>query len=356
MKTRYAIGCMSGTSLDGLDISYIKVLGEGLEIQVELIDSCSVSISEITEFFKICIDENAVELSSILKAANDFGQLHAKSIKEFIKDRPVDLICVHGQTLYHKPPLSCQLINPFVIAKEINCPVVYDLRGMDLACGGEGAPLTPMSDLIMYKQKMDTVIINLGGFSNFTYLPKDLDINKIEGGDICVCNQLLDALYKNNFDAPYDIGGKEALLGNVNEKLFSEITLQLNKQAKSKRSLGSNDELKNLLIVTTEYTIQDQLRTFCEAIAYVICQNIPTNAEHLIVAGGGACNQALLKALKLFFKGTVVLSDDYGIPVQERESMGFAVLGVLCQDRIPITLSKITNKSSHLVSGAWILP
>jgi anhydro-N-acetylmuramic acid kinase len=197
---RKVVGCMTGTSMDGLDVCLMQIDGQGFDMKVKILAQGSFGLEAFRDRFQKISNSQSINLSDYLQAALDFGKFHASSISSVIKKLRIDLICVHGQTLFHKPPLSLQLLNPYPIASSLKTPVVYDLRGMDLACGGEGAPITPIADQILYQIKRPTAILNFGGFCNYTFIqPKNAKL-EVTGGDICACNLFLNQLSKLLFE------------------------------------------------------------------------------------------------------------------------------------------------------------
>jgi len=353
---RKVVGCMTGTSMDGLDVCLMQIDGHGFEMKVKILAHGSFGLEAFREQFQKISNSQVIELSSYLQTALDFGSFHATSISSVIKKQKVDLICVHGQTLYHKPPLSLQLMNPYPIASKLEVPVVYDLRGMDLACGGEGAPITPIADQILYQIKQPTAILNFGGFSNYTFIQSKDSKLVVLGGDICACNLFLNQLSKILFNKPFDEDGRFALKGNLNLTLYHFVVNILSAQAERKKSLGTNDDgINEILNRATKIPPEDVLRTVCSAIAEVISQKI-NFAEMIIVAGGGSNNRCLMVELANKCKGKIKASQELGVPAEVREAACFAILGALSQDKIPITIPSITGGKHSFVSGSWVYP
>lgn len=354
--SRKVIGCMTGTSMDGLDVCLLDVEGRGLDMKIKILNQGSFELKDFRDSFQEISKSNSTSLSNLLQLALDFGRLHATAIKSVIKHTKIDLICVHGQTLFHKPPLSLQLMNPFPIAAELNTPIVYDLRAMDLACGGEGAPITPIADQILYQISKPTAILNFGGFCNYTLIHKTNLKTEITGGDICVCNLILNQLCKHFFNIPFDENGKLGLKGKLNLSLLPFVLNLLKSQSDRKKSLGTNDDgVEQIIKKSEKIPPHDVLRTVCCAIAEVIASRV-INAETIILAGGGAYNRCLTTELQYRFAGTVKTSQELGVPAEMREAACFAILGALCQDRVSIIIPAITGGKHSCISGAWVFP
>ncbi|NQT35509.1 anhydro-N-acetylmuramic acid kinase [bacterium] len=364
---RLIAGCMTGTSIDGLDVALVRITGQGLAMKVTVLNCLEVELGDLVIPLKRLSLQQPMKAEEITRIARDFGLLHLKALGELAGDNKLDLVSIHGQTVLHKPPLSWQLINPSVIAYGLDIPVVYDLRAADLTKGGEGAPITPLADFILFRNDRETRgIVNLGGFCNVTLLPPcpeedDLStvstcIDNIAGMDICSCNQLLDRIADKLFGEPYDDNGLHAAKGKVLSEGFETLLRMLSDQANEKRSLGTGDELEEWLHkYSSGHSAADIARTACAAIAQAIvnsCQPV----DRLIIAGDGVKNSILMNEIRNRAVVPVVLSDDYDIPFMFREAVAMAVLGALCQDRIPITLPQVTGVDIAPVSGCWIIP
>jgi anhydro-N-acetylmuramic acid kinase len=301
--------------------------------------------------------------------SREFALLHIEALRELVGGGRVDLVAVHGQTVFHAPPVSWQLLCAAPIAQALGAPVVFDLRAADLAAGGQGAPITPLADYVFFRDARETRgVLNLGGFCNYTWLPRGAGssadagemgavegLAAIRGGDICACNQLLDALARTLLSAAWDEGGRRALAGRVQPQMRDELLELLRGQAAASRSLGTGDELRGWIERRRDdVAAQDVLRCACDAIAAVAAERIG-GVDRLIVAGGGVRNGALRAALSQ--RAAVSISDDLGVPAQGREAAAMAVLGALCQDRVPITLPQITGcREPAPVAGVWVYP
>ncbi|NQU05113.1 MAG: anhydro-N-acetylmuramic acid kinase, partial [Calditrichaeota bacterium] len=234
----------------------------------------------------------------------------------------------------------------------------FDLRAADLAGGGEGAPITPLADYILFRDTKETrYIVNLGGFCNVTALSQGLLLeNKISGKDLCACNQLLDKIAANFFHKPFDTNGFQAKHGSVQSESFEKLLELLTSQSNAKRSLGTGDEIAAWIRrFSSRHIGADIARTACAAIAETI-MNYCESADRIILAGGGVMNKTLLREIRKRFDIPVDLSDEHGIPAQYREAVAMAVLGALCQDRVPITLPDVTGVEEAPVSGCWVMP
>jgi anhydro-N-acetylmuramic acid kinase len=363
VKLRRVVGCMTGTSLDGLDASLVEIEGEGLAMRARAVRSLSRGLGEVGPRLRAIAEQKPVTAAEIASVSRDFALLHASAILELLAGEKTDLVCVHGQTVFHKPPLSWQLMQPAPIAHAVGCPVVYDLRQADLAAGGQGAPITPIADWVLFsRHSRRFAVVNLGGFANVSqwdtllydeFPPETHGIYGIDGGDICACNQLLDAIARIRLERPYDEDGRVSLAGVMDDGTYARLRAALTEQNQRGRSLGTGDELQALISEFETVPTSTLLRSACEAIARVVVSRV---GFEFAVAGGGTRNKGLMTALGSQLGHGMRTTADFGVPIEYREAICFAVLGALCQDRVPITIPAVTGVSKAPLSGAWVYP
>ena len=358
---RHVVGCMSGTSLDGLDLARVELCGQGRELVAGTIQHAHVGLGDLQSRLREATTES-LTAAQWTRLALDLGILHAKAIQEAWPDEPIDLVAAHGQTLHHAPPESLQLLNPWPIAHALDCTVVCDLRGADLIAGGQGAPITPLADLVLYRPLIgDTglTILNLGGFANATVIaPPNLEAP--DGFDCCPCNHLLDAAARTFLGKPYDEDGRVAESGTPDPGVAAELAESISRLRTERRSGGSGDEGIELALDTCRRMdgadIGDQLATLAEAIARSVATAMPDSPpDRICLAGGGARNNALRKALDRHLSGSIEEMENALVPIDAREAAGMAVLGCLAMDGSPITFPGITGRAgSAAFDGVWI--
>lgn len=368
LRVRHVVGCMTGTSLDGLDAALVRVEGDGLSMRARFVHGVSLELGPLAAPLRDLAEQRPTTAGAIARVMLDFAHLHVHAVRTLLAQArplapqppatPCDLVCVHGQTVFHAPPLSWQLFQPAPLAHALGVPVVCDLRQMDLAMGGQGAPITPLADVVLYRDALpagDGAIVNLGGFVNITRLPADRTAERVRGGDVCACNQLLDALARELLGSPFDHDGREASRGVCHPGALADLCKALQAQAQGGRSLGTGDET-HAWIARWRGAVPacDLARTACEAIARQVCI-ASGDVACIVLAGGGVRNAALRSALHTHATGArVATSDELGVPGGYREAAGFAVLGALAQDGVPFTLPAITGRApGSLVGGAW---
>ena len=353
---RHVAGCMTGTSLDGIDLVLLGIDGHGTDMRVQLVAQANLPLGEVGTRLRRLAEQQPMTAGEIVKLANDFSALHIEALQELTNRQELDLVAVHGQTVFHAPPLSWQLINPVIIAHTLSVPVVYDLRAADLAVGGQGAPITPLADYILFRHSSERrVIVNLGGFCNITRLPAHDLIKQIDGGDVCACNQVLDALARKLLGMSYDRDGQRALAGEVKARPMAALVERLKAQAEGERSLGTGDELASWADQFQVVAPDDLMRSACAAIAEVIVK-AAGDTDRIALSGGGVRNRALVYELRERSTALVSTTDDLGIPATLREATAMAILGALCEDRVPITVKRITGVTQAPVAGCWVRP
>jgi 1,6-anhydro-N-acetylmuramate kinase len=354
---RIVLGCMTGTSMDALDVAAVAITGRGLECRTRLLASHTVPLDDLRDPLRSLASGLPMDAGAIARLAGALGELHATACRHVAREAGrCDLASAHGQTVLHNAGVTWQLLDPWPIALEMECPVVFDLRRADVACGGEGAPITPLADWVLFRSDEETrVVVNLGGFCNITRLPAGGAPEDVRGGDVCACNQILDHASRRVLGAPYDAGGARAGAGTPNDEATDELAATLRAQAKAGRSLGTGDEGGAWVDAWRErLTPNDLLASAAAAIGRTIGDSVG-KAARVLVAGGGAKHAPLVAAIAESCGVPVEPTDDHGVPAHLREAVCMAVLGACCADGVAITLPKVTGRRDRpLLHGAWI--
>lgn len=354
MKNEYlVVGLMSGTSLDGLDVALCRFKFQ----EKWTYDILSAETFEYSHELKASLasahNKKAAELAQLHV---DLGMLHGKMVNTFLKsakEKP-DFISSHGHTIFHQPEhsLTLQISSAPHIAAITGLSVVADFRTSDVALGGQGAPLVPIGDLLLFPEF--TYCLNLGGIANISI--KRNEKNSIEAFDICVCNMMLNHVaLQLGFE--YDDGGKLASTGEVNGALLNEMNALAFYQQSPPKSLGKEFFESQILslIDKNELKKSDLLRTLVEHIAIQI--SFITNQNHtgkLLVTGGGAFNTFLLERIESLSTATIVIPDKKIVAF--KEAMIFAFLGLLRYREEVNCLASVTGAKSDHCAGAVYLP
>lgn len=368
-QSRRIVGAMTGTSIDAIDLALVEVTGRGLAMRCRMLAALSRPLGGLELPLRALAQQKSATAGQIARLSTEFGELHARAIRELLASAHshADLACVHGQTIFHEPPVSLQLLNPAPIAERLRIPVVYDLRQADLAASGQGAPITPLADWVLFRAADEPrAIVNLGGFCNITLLPgapasgdATQWVDAITGFDVCACNQSLDLASRLGLEQPFDVDGAAASVGAPDVSAVRDLRATLERQRHSRRSLGTQDDAAAW---ATRWSAlisgPDLVRSACEAIGGVIAQSVlDSGARTAFLAGGGTRNAALVNIIAnhLSRDVDVALTDECGIPTSCREAVCMGVLGALCQDGVPITLPAVTGRRAGMVlSGSWL--
>ncbi len=353
-----AIGLMSGSSLDGLDIVFVQLDEVGGKWGYEILKAECVSYTD--EW--IARLRNARELSApeFIRLNTDYGRLLGNIVQNFITkheiDHQVQIIGSHGHTVLHEPEnnTSCQIGDGASIAAITGLPVVSDLRNLDVALGGQGAPIVPIGDQLLYGAY--DYLLNIGGIANVTVPHNGASL----AFDVCTANQALNALAQQE-GKPYDDGGELAKSGQVIEALLEALTQEAYYQQAAPKSL-SNEKAKELVLpklMATGRATKDLLRTMVQLIVDEVTaavEEYPTDKEDakLLVTGGGAHNTFLVELLqKQLPKVTVQVPD--ADTVNYKEAVVMALIGVLRFREETNVLSSVTGAEKDSISGAlWM--
>lgn len=353
MRSRLVVGCMTGTSIDALDASLVRIEGTGLSCRAVHVRSISKSLGSLAGPLRELAEQRPMSAGEIAALSHDFAVLHADAVEELCAGEKPDLISVHGQTVFHSPPVSWQMFQPGPLVRRLRTSVVFDLRAADLAAGGQGAPLTPLADWILLRDRGGScAVVNLGGFSNITILPGG-GIDQISARDVCPCNLLLDAIARERMGVAFDDGGRAAMSAKADPQATDDLARTFATSG-SPRSLGTGDERFEWMRKHAAMLSGPELAaSACAAIGNEIGRAI-RGASTAFVAGGGAKNAALVHAIEGSSGCAVRAFDECGVPGAFRESVAWAILGALCEDAVPVTLPQVTGCASPApVAGVW---
>lgn len=341
-----AIGLMSGTSLDGLDICFSKFWRENGKWKFEILNAETISYPEILENQL----RNSINLSSqdLLALNADYGFYLGKTVNNFIKKNnlsAIDLIASHGHTVFHQPKrkFTLQIADGRAIKAETGIPVIYDFRSQDVLLGGNGAPLVPIGDELLFSDY--DACLNLGGFSNISFKINDQRI----AFDIAPVNIVLNRLAKY-FNQNYDENGNLARKGNINNELLKKLN-NLNFYAESHpKSLGIEWCNEHIFPLFSDTDTSDTLATFTEHIAQQISDVIRKNRlKKVLFTGGGTYNTFLIEKIMTKTNAEIVIPEKQIIDY--KEALIFAFMGVLRLNNEVNVLSSATGSIHDHSSG-----
>ena len=348
MKTYFAIGLMSGTSLDGLDICYAKFQNiTNWEFEILKTETIPYSPEWKNRL------QNAILLSAedLLALDKEYGFYLGEKTQEFISKNNIadlDFIASHGHTVFHQPQrkFTLQIGDGRAIKLTTKKPVIYDFRSQDVLMGGNGAPLVPIGDELLFSQY--DACLNLGGFSNIS-LQKNhqriaFDISPVN----VVLNYFAEKLGKN-----YDENGDFARNGAINFKILEQLNALTFYQKSAPKSLGVEFVNSVVFPLLKDETPENIIATFTEHIAEQIAKVFNDNQlKTVLVTGGGTFNTYLLEKIREKSQTELIVPDENIINF--KEALIFAFMGVLRLRNEVNVLCSATGSSENHCSGILV--
>jgi len=346
VKNYRVLGLMSGTSLDGLDIAYCNFVKNKKKWKFKLI---SFDFIEYTSAWKKKLTDLFYDINSLEQVELEYTEFISNSINEFIKKNNVivDYISSHGHTIFHNPKkgITKQIGNGDIIFARTKIPVIYNFREQDVKFGGQGAPLVPYGDSLLFSE-YDSCL-NLGGFSNISFNRK----NKISAFDICPLNIVLNYLSKKK-RLLFDEGGVNASKGKIDLNLLRQLNSIDYYKKYPPKSLSKEwlDDVFLSILNKYQLPIDDLLRTCVEHFSIQISKVfLEFKIEGSLVTGGGVFNKFLISQIKQKSKTNLIIPPKKII--MYKEAIIFAFLGLLRVRNEINCLSEITGSSKNHSSG-----
>lgn len=339
---------MSGTSLDGVDLAHIKFEINQHNWNYEIYECETISYTnEMISKLKKGINFSNNELSDL---NTEYTLLLGNIISTFIEKHKlsdIDAVCSHGHTILHQPEkgFTLQIGNLPEIAKFSKQKVICNFRIQDVKFGGQGAPLVPIGDRILFSEY--DFCLNLGGFSNISFEENNQRI----AFDISPVNTVLN-FYANTFGFEYDNKGKISETGKLNSELYEELN-NLEFFSKSfPKSLGFEFVKDTVLPIIESYTItaEDKMRTFTEHIAFQIGKIFESKSGKVLISGGGVYNDFLINRMRAHLPTIEIIIPDEKT-IQFKEALIFALLGVLKLRNEVNVLASVTGAKHDHSSG-----
>lgn len=342
------IGVMSGTSLDGIDLAYINfsIQNNKWEYTIQTAETIPYSLDWIKKL------KNAVDFSDnqLIELNDKYTEYLGQIILHFIKKNnitTIDAICSHGHTILHQPQngFTLQIGNLPKIAQIVNQKVVCDFRVQDVQLGGQGAPLVPIGDRILFSEF--DFCLNLGGFSNISFEEKGQRI----AFDISPVNTVLN-FYANQLGFDYDDKGSISRSGNLNIELLNALNKLDFYQKKHPKSLGFEfvKEIVLPLIDTYFISTADKMHTFIEHVAFQTSLALPQKQGKLLITGGGAYNNFLIERMHFYLPNIEIIVPDTKT-LEFKEALIFGLLGILKLRNEVNALSSVTGALKDHSSG-----
>ncbi len=351
------IGLMSGTSLDGLDIAFCRFSVDNNKWKYEILNCQTIAYPEHWKQKLLSLER--ADAQTFEQTNVDYGHYLGGLVSDFIVRHSIkaDFVASHGHTIFHQPDkkLTVQIGSGSAIASKCNLPVACDFRTLDVALGGQGAPLVPIGDKLLFPEY--DFCLNLGGFANVSY---NLPSPSGEGAgvriayDICPVNIVMNAIAERN-GKPFDDSGNMAKEGMLSGYLLNELNqIGFYKMIMdAPKSLGKEWVIKNIDPLLDQYEISDEdlLRTFCEHIAFQIGKSLKNKRKgKMLVSGGGVYNHFLMECIKKNTEHELVILDKNTI--EYKEALIFAFLGVLRMRNEVNCLKSVTGAMRDSCGGA----
>ena len=380
-----AIGLMSGTSADALDIALVDLFpGESGRISLKLKAFKSVPYPvELQTRIKRIAAPNGGNVEEVCKLNAFLGHLFAENVLSFLQEQSlspddIDFIGSHGQTVAHFPEeedwhgirfrSTLQVGDPSVIAARTGILTVGDFRTADTALGGEGAPLVPIFDYLVFRdEKKSRLLVNIGGIANLTFLPAGAEPGDVIAFDTGPGNVLLDYLARRDFHLPFDRDGQIASRGKIDPGLVEELLQDEYFRRPPPKSTGPEYFLGPFLrrfqdaCAARRLSAEDCLASAAELTALslvrAVHQFLPEQPGEVFLSGGGAENPFLVERIR-FHLGVKEMkrSDDLGVPGEAKEAICFALLAYRTLKGEPSNLPRVTGARKAAVLGKICLP
>jgi anhydro-N-acetylmuramic acid kinase len=342
------IGLMSGTSFDGLDIAFCRFFTDNKKWNYELMLAETVPYPALWQE-RLSSLEHATALEFVT-ADTEYGFYLGNLTNDFIRRNKIvpHFIASHGHTIFHRPEkkFSCQIGKGSAIAAVTGLPVICDFRSLDVNLGGQGAPLVPVGDRLLFADF--DFCLNLGGFANISFEKK----GKRVAFDLCPVNTVLNRL-AGKAGLPFDEEGRIARSGKTDERLLAKLDGLDYYSKDAPKSLG-REWLDSTFYPALEHgslSVQDLMRTVCEHIVMQVSRVLPDDpSKKMLVTGGGAFNSFLVECIRNKIKIRLVVPDPD--TVNFKEALIFAFLGVLRWREEINCLASVTGASADSCGGA----
>ena len=388
-KSMVVAGVMSGTSADGVDVAVCRISAprvEGDVPRVKVLGHVGFGYSKAVRAAVLRVMEGeAVPAAEMSRLHWRLGEVYAECVSRAVEELgvKVGLVGCHGQTVHHEAAArrvlggavrsTWQMGEASVIAERLRCPVVSDFRPADLAAGGQGAPLVPMLDYVMFRSgRVSRVLLNLGGIANLTAIPAGGGLDAVMAFDTGPGNMVIDACMARLFGRGFDRGGAVGRRGRVLTSVVDEVLRERYFSALPPKSCGREEfgasfaerfiamcreaggtdaDVVATAAGLTAASVMDAYRRFVWA---HVGQAAPLSKVELVVAGGGVKNAALMAMLREGLEPVGVrvrAMAELGLEAQAKEAVAFALLAWLTWNRMPGNVVTATGANRAVILG-----
>jgi anhydro-N-acetylmuramic acid kinase len=373
-------GVMSGTSADGINVAIVRLLGRGAAVRFSLLAEEQFEYpAAIRKAVLAAMNAPAAKVADLSRLNFLLGEMYAKAVLTTKKRHGIaklDLIGCHGQTIYHQGEASSFLGTQIactwqtgegsIVAQRTGTPVVSDFRIADMAAGGQGAPLVPMLDYVVYRHRTrGRILQNIGGIGNLTAIPAGAKFSDLRAFDTGPGNMVIDACMERLYGQRYDKGGRIGAMGRPMDNAISELLRASYFRMKPPKSAGREEfgtefvqrflkkcgraRKEDVIATATAFTAQSiaqQLRMF-------VTKQSGGRYKDFVVAGGGSKNPTLLRMLAAELGPSLTVRDsaEFGVPAESKEAIAFALLAYLTWNRQPGNVPSATGAKKAVILG-----
>ncbi len=371
-------GLMSGTSVDGIDVALVEIEGEGFDQKITPIAFHEVPFPAGVRQGVLSVSNAQISTARLSQINFLLGELFGEAVAEACRRSSIpldrlDLVGSHGQTIYHQAQpttlydravnSTLQIGEPALIASRVGAPVVADFRPADMAVGGQGAPLVPYVDYLLYRDAAKgRIALNIGGIANLTAIPAGAPPDDVFAFDTGPGNMVIDALV-SQFSVgglTYDRDGRMAASGRVNHQLLAELMREPYLKSRPPKScgreqygaayvsdlLGAGLSAADIVATATAFTVA----SIADAVRSLVSPRM--RVDEMIVSGGGVKNPEIMRRLaEQLPRVTIRRSDQLGISSDAKEAIAFAALAYESWNRRPANLPSATGAKSHAILG-----
>jgi len=367
-----AIGLMSGTSLDGVDAILVEIENNKYK-QLKFI-----TLPYEEEFKKRILKNLSNETAKLAEISSlnfELGHKFVEAIDYLLKGtkytyKDIDFVASHGQTIWHDPhgekcdmavPSTLQIGEPSVISYKTGIKTISNFRTMDVAAGGEGAPLVPYSEYMLYKSEEKNIVLqNIGGISNLTFLPKNCSIEEVFSFDTGPGNIMIDYFVNKYYNKPFDENGNIASSGMIINQLFENLKQDSFIYQAPPKSTGREQysvefmEQLNEKFNLDSFAPEDVICTFAYFTSYCIAYhyiNYLQDIDLVIINGGGSHNKFILKTIEEITNLKIITGEEFGIDSDGKEALAFVVLGHQTLLNKPSNVCSVTGAKDYVILG-----
>lgn len=374
MTEKIAIGLMSGTSLDGVDAVLTKISGYGVDTNLEVLGFTSLDIDDTLrqKILNVSHPESS-RVDDITSLNMELGMIWSNAVTKLLDETQykgaIDFIASHGQTIHHLPNAKAphvrstlQIGDPSYLAYDHNTDVVFNFRMMDMVAGGDGAPLVPYTEFVLYRDANKTRLLqNIGGIGNVTVIPANAQLDDVSAFDTGPGNMMMNAAMAYFYQKPYDKDAAMAKQGHLIKDLFDTLAtnpyLNITPPKSTGREMFGEDVVKE---ICERYPDQanDVLYTLTYFTAFTIAQAykdfvMPHHTiDEVILGGGGAYNPLLVSLIDEMLDGVeVITQESLGFSSDAKEAIAFVILGNETLNKQPSNVPTATGASKPVILG-----